>query len=34
VTDVVAKIGKKQPITFDQFASDVAGAFEKTATAR
>jgi uncharacterized protein YbjT (DUF2867 family) len=34
VTDVVAKIGKKQPITFDQFASDVAGAFERTTTAR
>lgn len=34
VTDVVAKIGKKQPITFDRFASDFASAFEKTATAR
>jgi uncharacterized protein YbjT (DUF2867 family) len=34
VTDVVAKVGKRQPITFDRFASDFAAAFEKTATAR
>jgi uncharacterized protein YbjT (DUF2867 family) len=34
VTDVVAKVGKKPAIAFDQFARDFAAAFEKTATAR
>jgi hypothetical protein len=33
VTDVVAKVGKKTPITFDQFAMESASAFESTATA-
>jgi hypothetical protein len=33
VTDVVAKVGKKAPITFDQFAREFASAFESTATA-
>jgi uncharacterized protein YbjT (DUF2867 family) len=33
VTDVVAKVGKKTPITFDQFARESVSAFESTATA-
>jgi len=34
VTDVVAKVGKKKPIRFDEFAANFAPAFESTARAR
>ena len=33
LTDVVAKVGKKTPITFDQFARESATAFQSAATA-
>jgi uncharacterized protein YbjT (DUF2867 family) len=34
VTDAVEKVGKKKPISFDQFAADFRSPFESSATAR